>query len=60
MKKQWFSSILTLAICVLIVLLLACGEEIDSALDDDSHETTDVERALWLELGKEHLSPIHR
>ena len=56
MKKQWFPSILTPAICVLIVLLLACGEEIDSPSDD--HETTDVERALWLELGKEHFSPF--
>ena len=56
MKKQWFPSILTLAICVLMVLLSACGEDVDSPSDD--HETTDVERALWLELGKEHLSPF--
>ena len=57
MKKQWFPSILTLTICVLIVLLLACGEEIDSPLDD-SHEKTDVERALWLEFEKEPFSPF--
>ena len=52
----WFPSILTLAICVLIVLLLASGEEID--FSSGLYETTDVERALWLELGKEHLSPF--
>ena len=39
-----------------MVFLLACGEEIDSP--SGIHETTDVERALWLELGKEHLSPF--
>lgn len=46
---------ITVIACVLIVLFLACGDdEIDfDSLSYYSRETSAVERALWLELGKE-------
>ena len=50
---------ITVIACVLIVLLLACSDDeidFDSPLNYYSRETSAVERALWLELGKETYS----